>query len=473
MVKYTGLLLGPIFMMLGAASCISAQSGHSRFDFLKMIRIGRGGLVISIATVFIINLGYLGDGFALKTTDYLTRSSGLNPAFQQCAKVLAAGWPEWLPVPLPFYYVVGAIYQLMHTQGGHFTYFMGEASNGGWPNYVPLMLLFKLPIPTLSLIFLGIVLAIGRLPGGWRSLLFVVVPPTFFVFIVSHGSLQIGFRHLLPAVPFMVLLSGYVAEWATNVWRRAAIILALSVNAWGSIMIFPNYLMYFNTLAGGPDQGWRISIEGDDWGQGGAPLVRWLREHQINGLAFGSFGWSGRTLAREGIRTWPVPCADNGSLVAIHASTLLKPRNLQEYQCYAWMRMRKPEEKIGYSIFLYNAGERLSISSATAQRPAHPADLELFNQALKFQLVGQLFPAIRLYREYNEREPTYYQSHFNLGMALMQQGEYLSAIEEFNKTLQLWPGYTESFLHLAKCYRALGQEEKSLEYEMRYKKALK
>ncbi len=134
------------------------------------------------------------------------------------------------------------------------------------------------------------------------------------------------------------------------------------------------------------------------------------------------------------------------------------------------MRMQQPDEKIGYSIFLYNTSGMVG-NPSSVQRPAPPLDITLFSEALKMQLAGRLDPAIQLYREYLEREPDYYQAHFNLGYALMQQGQYVKAIPEFRKTLKLWSGYGESYLHLANCYRAIGENELSLQSEKLYRQA--
>lgn len=462
--KHSAILLVPMMMLLGLVSLVPKKGDQPRILRERILVLVKGGVAIGALTWFVINLMYGFDGVFLRPDAFIDRAAGLDEGLKNLALALGDYWPQGLPLPLPYYYVLGLLYTLTHVQLGHLTYFLGEVSSGGWTNYAPMMLLIKFPVPTLILMGLGVIVCLDRLPRGFRNPLFLLLPSLLIIWTVTSGNLQIGIRHLLPAIPFLLMLTGYAAQLASNRWRQVLIGLLVVGTAWSSLSVFPYYLMYFNFLAGGPDQGWRISIEGDDWGQGGAELVRWLRERGVRELAYGGFGWSGTPVMLAGIGTKPVPCEDNGELVAIHAGNLLKVQTLEQVKCYAWMRMRKPDEKIGYSIFLYN-----SHSPAPPQRlvprPPPPADLDGFNQALEAQLSGHLEQAIALYRDYLASQPDYYQARFNLGHALMTIGRYAEAIEEFQRTLALWSGYTETHLHLARCYHALGQEEAAQRHE--------
>lgn len=469
--KFTAILLIPIFFVLGVLSWVGTgkKSCHS-FNKQAWI-VGGAWLAIGIAVWFGINLIYGFDGSFLTPPEYLVRAQHLHidssNMIVNSILQLNSIWPSWLPVPLPFYYMIIVFSQIVHVTAGHLTYFLGEASTGGWSNYFALLLLIKLPLASLLLIGLGAVLAIRRFPEGAYNLSFLLLPPLLLIWIASNGKLQIGIRHILPAMPFLFLLSGYIMQEKLNRWHQAVIGLLVVSTAWSTYSVHPYYLMYYNFLAGGPEQGWRISVEGDDWGQGGADLTRWLKVHHVKQLAFGAFGWSAIPLYRAGIAVKPVPCEDNGELVAIHAGTLLRTFTLDQAKCYAWMRLRQPDEKIGYSIFLYNT-RNAGAAKTVNRRPPPPADVGDFNRALQLQLAGQLEPAIQLYQDYLKREPNYYQARFNLGHALMAAGRCVEAIEEFQRTLALWPGYAETHLHLAHCYRELGQEEAAQRHEKAY-----
>ncbi len=460
--KFTAIALVPIFFLLGALSFLGS-AGTQQPDFRHRLWIvGGAWLAIGLAVWFGINLIYLLDGSFLTPPEYIDRVKDLHPHLKGGAEKLNQIWPSWLPVPLPLFYTLGFFSRLTHLEGGHLTYFLGEVSNGGWPNYFLIMLLIKLPLASLFLIGIGMLFGIRRLPSGTLGLAFLLLPIILLLWIASSGKLQIGIRHILPTLPFLLLLSGYFLQGQASYRRHILIGLLIASAAFSSFSVYPYYLMYFNFLAGGPDQGWRISLEGDDWGQGGADLRQWLENHNVKHLAYGPFGWSAGPLRRAGISTSAVPCEDNGELVAIHLGTLLKAFTPEQVRCYTWMRLRKPDEKIGYSIFLYN--------TKNIPRPPPPSDLHLFNQALALQLKGEKAQSIQVYRQYLLREPDYYQARFNLACALMDTGQCEAAIPEFERTLMLWPGYKEVHLHLANCYRKLGRQDEGRQHEEQYRR---
>ena len=338
------------------------------------------------------------------------------------------------------------------SEKGHITYFLGQSGYGGWSNYFVMLLLVKLPIATLILVGAGMVKALERFPKNAWNLLFILLPPLLIVVVASLGKMQIGIRHILPALPFLFLVSGYALEGVNKVWRTSLISAFLVCNIMSCWAIYPYYLMYFNFIGGGPEQGWRIAGNGDDWGQGDADLKQWLYEHRLSSLAFLPNGWGGVILNRAHIQYTPPSCSDTGELVAVHVTQLMLPITIDKVNCFAWMRLREPDEKIGYNIFLYNSKN---------VRPSPPANLTLFTEALSLQMAGQLSDAVSKYQLYLKEEPDYYQAHFNLAIALKDLRQCASAIPEFNKTLALWSGYKEAHLHLASCYKELGDIKNS------------
>ncbi len=460
--KHSALLLIPILVGLGAFTLFS--STVMPYPLRRRLWVCSIGLIgAGVATVVILDLIYFFDGVFLKPSAFLERSVGFSPGFQAGAKILSNHWPAWLPIPLPFIYVCG-VFTLLANVGayGSATYFLGQAGYGGWPNYFLMLLLVKLPIPSLILIGFGIEQGVSRLPRNWWNVLFLVFPPIFIIGFASKGMMQIGIRHILPAFPFLFLLAGYALHYSEQRWHKWAVGVLVIFSAISTLKIHPNYLMYFNFLGGGAQQGWRISVTGDDYGQGDAKLVRWLQKRGVKEVAFGPFGWGWAVLNRAGITPKPLPCEDNGELVATHLGQLLLTYDVDKKRCYDWMLMREPDEKIGYSIFIYNSKNR--------PRPNPPTNVSLFNQALDLQLKGQPQAAITLYQTYLGQEPNYFQAHFNLGYALMETNQCKAAILEFERTLELWPGYLEAHHHLAKCYRELGETTKSEWHEQQLAK---
>ncbi len=111
--------------------------------------------------------------------------------------------------------------------------------------------------------------------------------------VTSH--LNIGHRHLLPTYPPLFILGGAAAAWWTwspdrlpigraRRWRAAAPGLALAallaLAAAETIGRFPNYLSYFNVLAGGADHAYRHLVDSSlDWGQDLPAAQRYLAAH--------------------------------------------------------------------------------------------------------------------------------------------------------------------------------------------------
>ena len=74
---------------------------------------------------------------------------------------------------------------------------------------------------------------------------------------------------------------------------------------------------------------------------------------------------------------------------------------------------------------------------------------------------GRNAEAIAIYETYLASKPRDTQARFNRAYALMNEKQYRQAIAEFDKTLELKPDYVEVHLHLATCYKGLGNSEEA------------
>ena len=358
------------------------------------------------------------------------------------------------PSILPFYYVAGFLATLnILGQSGWASYFLGQAGYGGWPNFFLMLLLIKLPISTLILIGLGVTRAVSRLPREWWNVLFITLPPLFLIVMASSGKMQIGIRHILPSLPFMFLLAGYILRYPLQNWQSVGVGVLVALSAVSSLSIHPYYLMYFNFLAGGPEQGWRISITGDDYGQGDADLKRWLQAREINELAYLRFGFGELLLQNAGIKTKAVPCNDTGELVAVHAGSLLITHELEWNRCYAWMRLRKPDEKIGYNIFLYNSKDaQKNFAAQTAQR--------YLTEGLQQYDLGKYEKSIALNIQVLRIKPDNAEAYNTICAAYNQMRKWPDAIKACTKAIDLNPDY-----NLAKNNLAWARKHAAIERE--------
>jgi hypothetical protein len=138
------------------------------------------------------------------------------------------------------------------------------------------------------------------------------------------------------------------------------------------LWIHPHYLSYFNLFAGGPANGYRVLTDSNvDWGQDLLRLDDWMDENSVSSVNLGWFGTADPTyygiintplpgLGRDHFFRlwWDVPFnIDNPEpgIYAISASSLWEPPLRDEEKLvYAWFREREPDDRIGYSILIYD-----------------------------------------------------------------------------------------------------------------------
>lgn len=190
----------------------------------------------------------------------------------------------------------------------------GVVSQGGSRAFFPYAALVK---TTLA----GLVLVVGALVSlvmAWRRRksetgTVTLVPSLYDLAPILAGiaiyglsalssALDIGYRHLLPVIPLVMILTGSVVPAFVGLtgdvssWRRAirphrervlataAIAVLLLWHVGESLAIAPHYLAYFNAFAGGPSQGYRHLIDSSlDWGQDLRGLKDWLDRHGLQG----------------------------------------------------------------------------------------------------------------------------------------------------------------------------------------------
>jgi 4-amino-4-deoxy-L-arabinose transferase-like glycosyltransferase len=275
-------------------------------------------------------------------------------------------------LPAPRYVEgVGAILSL--SGGGRPAYLMGEISERGWWYYFPVAFLVKTPLPTLALIAAA---GIYGLRTPRRRDLFLLLPPIAYFLVSMASSLNIGYRHLLPMLPFLAVHSGRLLRrrplepaGGRPGLRSALVALALTWLAASSLAIYPDYLAYFNALGGGPDNGWRLLVDSNiDWGQDLKQLRAWMEEQGVGRVKlawFGSaypdaYGIAYDPLPGVGFGShfelWSDPpfdadCPEPG--IYVISATNLAGVALPDHNLYEWFRDHNPDEKIGYSLFVY------------------------------------------------------------------------------------------------------------------------
>ena len=280
-------------------------------------------------------------------------------------------------------YVMG-IRQILDLTGGESrpSFLMGQFSNNGFVSYFPVAFAVKTPLILLGLIGLAAVLLVWNRRTR-QSALFLLVATAAFYGLTMLSALNIGYRHVLPALPYLlVLASGLAApalkvsaeqSWASRnqLWPRIAVGgvgLLLVTTLW----IHPNYLSYFNLLAGGPENGYKVLVDSNiDWGQDLIRLKRWMATNDVDTVNLSWFGTADPDyyginytalpgLGRDEFfrRWWEVPFdrdAPEPGVYAISVTNLAEmPLREEEKTVFAWFRAHPPDDRIGYSILIYD-----------------------------------------------------------------------------------------------------------------------
>jgi len=211
-------------------------------------------------------------------------------------------WLASVPVPFPRNFILGIDYIKYEVEEKKWSFLNGEWKLGSWTYYYLLTILYKTPESTLLLTLIGLgVIAIGLRRGAIRpeaiSMLVLLGFPAGFCF--ASVSMQGGFNHhhryVLMIYPPMFALGAYIASpvgvkllrfrlpFLGRKRRSIAIPLAITLvtlSAASSLRVHPYYTSYFNTLSGGPENGWhRLGFSNIDWGQDILEVDQWLKKH--------------------------------------------------------------------------------------------------------------------------------------------------------------------------------------------------
>ncbi len=260
-------------------------------------------------------------------------------------------------------------WQREHQLQGRLGFLLGEFAKGWW-YYFPLILAIKTPLSTLFLFLLSVGLFLWRRSWQWQTLWPLLLGAGIFAASML-SRVNIGYRYLLPMLaPMAVFLGqlaqpGYLRSRLGQVSAAAAVLLTLGV----SLAAHPHYLAYFNRLAGGPDNAWRIVVDSNiDWGQDLHGLARYMDEEgydYVNANWLGTapleaYGINGRTVlgwpaAKEDpLYDWFYPARPAPGFYAFSVTQLQGLYLKGDKARFDWFKQRRPLDKIGYSLFVYD-----------------------------------------------------------------------------------------------------------------------
>ncbi len=231
-------------------------------------------------------------------------------------------------------YSLGLLMTFQRAAGGNTGYFLGEVSNLGWWYYFPIVFLLKETIPSLLIIFFGILFSCMHIIRGMKKEKSAIkrfsdylgtnfAEFSMFIFVVIYwvysmkSPLNIGMRHLIPTLPFLYILATSALKTAFNTLfsgnkqgtqnipsknysvstysyehadtkkitiRRIGLGILILWFIGETFAASPYFLSYFNQMGGGTLGGFRYVADSNyDWGQDLKRLKSWVEEKNNDG----------------------------------------------------------------------------------------------------------------------------------------------------------------------------------------------
>ena len=357
--KLSTLAFAPIFTLLALLPLYQPDKGWSwqaAGRRLAQLALAGAGALVVVWTIFGFQWGPLQFQHALLAP--LNGVAGPMPAF----------WS-------------GIEQIILLSGGGRPSFLLGETSTEGFLAYFPVAFLTKTPLATLLMLPLAFGLFwkdnhTSKLDRETRAAVyFLLLSPILYFLLSMTSDLNIGYRHLLPILPFLYLLiAGGLARalqrppaGRTRATTVASALLPAAL-LFSTLAVHPHYISFFNVAGGGPANGYRILVDSNvDWGQDLLRLQSWMDAHNVKTINLSWFGTADPTyygidykplpgLPRHFGLWWDVPFnpADpEPGVYAISASNLWELPLQEEKYVFPWFRARSPDDRVGYSILIY------------------------------------------------------------------------------------------------------------------------
>ena len=250
-------------------------------------------------------------------------------------------------------------------------YMLGRKIEYGAPWYFPLAWAIKFPIALQVLTLAGLAATVARLArreaGAADAFLWLPVVCLLIPALLTH--IHIGFRHILPVLPFSILGGGLALErWGHGRRFRTLAAAGLIWLAGASLWIYPQGISYFNEWIGGPRHGWKYLADSNiDWGQNLPELAAYVTRNKIERIKTFYFGFDlpkhympperEDRQAAPWEKKWVTTTRLNPApgIYAISVNILLGYFFDAEYREYfAYFLAREPDARAGWSILIYH-----------------------------------------------------------------------------------------------------------------------
>ena len=239
-------------------------------------------------------------------------------------------------LPAPEFFA-GLTHLAEHGSAGHASYFLGSVRTQGTWLFFPVLIAVKTPIAFMILAAIGL-----------RRAAVPAISAGLIVLVAMLARINLGVRHVLPIYPLLAIGGGIAL---VAIWRRRRAFAAI-LGAWlaiSGLLAHPDYLSYFNELAGRHPE--RIVVDSDlDWGQDLPRLREAIAQRGVDHLWLAYFGTTDLAAYPLGapVRALPPRMPVKG-WVAVSRTLLAGAYGTD----YSWLQSMKPTAEIGRSMLLY------------------------------------------------------------------------------------------------------------------------
>ena len=357
--KLSAVVLVPVLLVLAGVEMLLRPKPEGEPFPSRWQRAGLPAL--GLLLVFVLAFVVIAVAYRCEFSTDASRPSAADEVLERLARddprptTLITALETLRRLPLPPRYVDCWAWLANKMRDGHESYLCGEFAKHGWLSYFPLAFAVKTTVPFPVLLVVAALLSL-RLR---RELFWVLFPAVAFFAVSVPSPLTIGFRHILPVMPFLFVVCGGALSTRTPTRAGHLVVAAVLVlAAWHvaeSVRVSPDYLAYFNTFAGGPSGGHRYLLDSNlDWGQDVGRVEDRLRELGLEGnVHLAVFGRTDLHFVKSGYlqagrRPTPEPGVWVVSVNELHG--LYWPNDHR----FAWLRDNfQPLDVIGHTIFIY------------------------------------------------------------------------------------------------------------------------
>jgi len=261
------------------------------------------------------------------------------------------------------HYLLGVMLVIGRVGGGNVTFILNHFSDKSISWYFPAAWLLKTPISIILLSFSSFFFLLFKWPkkneDRWIVALFAA-PLIVYWAVTLKGSLNIGIRHLMPTVPFVLIMIGY---FISKIWNlkskipKIIITILLVYMAGSTLWNYPNFIAYFNEATPKDVRYKRLDDSSLDWGQDLLRLKKYFDDNKYKYVKVDYFGGGLTNYYIPDAINWHASYGPTTGLLAISAtyyqsSKIFGPKD--GIWSYEWLDQYKPKAIIGGSILIFD-----------------------------------------------------------------------------------------------------------------------